>query len=44
MRLIPRTSNKEKMNKVERTNQGRGLALTMGLANMHVDLEIVNEY
>jgi hypothetical protein len=24
------------MNKMERTNHGRGLALTMGLASMHV--------
>jgi hypothetical protein len=36
MRLIPITPNKEKMNKMERTSHGRGLALTMGLASMHV--------
>ena len=33
---IPRTSNKEKMNKMEITNYGGELALTIGLANMHV--------
>jgi hypothetical protein len=35
MRPISRISNKEKMNKMERTKHGRGPALVMGLAIMH---------
>jgi hypothetical protein len=34
MRPISRISNKEKMNKMERTKHGRGLAIVMGLARM----------
>jgi hypothetical protein len=35
MRPISRISNKEKMNKMERTKYGRGPTIVMGLAKMH---------
>lgn len=35
MRPIVRTAKQRKMNKMERTNHGRGSAIVMGLARMH---------
>jgi hypothetical protein len=39
MRPISRISNKEKMNKMERTKHGRGPTIVMGLARMHCGIE-----